>query len=62
MDYLWISLVLVSRYVAQILNVFAFRAELMVVGREVSYSSLLKQSVSTQRARLYESNGLDLDL
>ncbi|CAE6373844.1 unnamed protein product [Rhizoctonia solani] len=31
-------------------------------GREVSYSSLLKQSVSTRRARLYESNGLDLDL
>ncbi|KAF8688128.1 Mitochondrial calcium uniporter, partial [Rhizoctonia solani] len=31
-------------------------------GREVSYSSLLKQSVSTRRARLYESKGLDLDL
>ncbi|CUA67595.1 Calcium uniporter protein 5, mitochondrial [Rhizoctonia solani] len=31
-------------------------------GREVSYSSLLKQSISTRRARLYESNGLDLDL
>ncbi|CAE7207758.1 unnamed protein product [Rhizoctonia solani] len=31
-------------------------------GREVSYSSLLKQSISTRRARLYESKGLDLDL
>ncbi|KAF8600239.1 hypothetical protein BDV93DRAFT_538747 [Ceratobasidium sp. AG-I] len=31
-------------------------------GREVSYSSLLKQSVSTRRAKLYESNGLDVDL
>lgn len=31
-------------------------------GREVSYSSLLKQSVSTRRAKLYESKGLDVDL
>ncbi|KAG9119212.1 hypothetical protein FRC07_005855 [Ceratobasidium sp. 392] len=31
-------------------------------GREVSYSSLLKQSVSTRRAKLYESKGLDIDL
>lgn len=31
-------------------------------GREASYSSLLKQSVSTRRAKLYESKGLDLDL
>ncbi|QRV77438.1 hypothetical protein RhiJN_05453 [Ceratobasidium sp. AG-Ba] len=30
-------------------------------GREVSYSSLLKQSVSTRRAKLYESKGLDVD-
>ncbi|KDN35151.1 hypothetical protein RSAG8_11839, partial [Rhizoctonia solani AG-8 WAC10335] len=31
-------------------------------GREVSYSSLLKQSISNRRVRLYESKGLDLDL
>ncbi|KAG8751392.1 hypothetical protein FRC12_012463 [Ceratobasidium sp. 428] len=31
-------------------------------GREVSYSSLLKQSVSTRRAKLYESKGLDVDV
>ncbi|KAH7337132.1 hypothetical protein B0J17DRAFT_455192 [Rhizoctonia solani] len=31
-------------------------------GREVSYSSLLKQSISTRRMRLYESKGFDLDL
>ncbi|KAJ1299651.1 hypothetical protein OPQ81_011393 [Rhizoctonia solani] len=31
-------------------------------GREASYSSLLKQSISTRRVRLYESKGLDLDL
>ncbi|CAE6445223.1 unnamed protein product [Rhizoctonia solani] len=30
--------------------------------REVSYSSLLKQSISTRRMRLYESKGFDLDL
>ncbi|CCO30665.1 hypothetical protein BN14_04695 [Rhizoctonia solani AG-1 IB] len=35
---------------------------MMTSGREVSYSSLVKQSISTRRAGLYKSKGLDLDL
>jgi len=30
-------------------------------GREVSYSSVLDRSISTRRAQLYESHGLDVD-
>ncbi|CAE6399409.1 unnamed protein product [Rhizoctonia solani] len=35
---------------------------LRAIGREVSYSSLLRQSISARRAKLYKSHGFDLDL